>query len=211
MSKWSEKQEAVFEFVANGTGSAIVEAVAGAGKTTTIVEACNRIPSNQSVLFTAYNKAIADELKTRVPAHVEARTFHSLGNGAVFVASKSMNIRLTNDEHVVRNTIRATFPESISRGAGQAIAKLVSLAKQYGVGVLVKDIPSVWSGLVDRFEIEADDENVSIDTVIDAARDVFNGTVDRFRKTGEAPRQLVPYKGTHPLSIPLLEKIRYDQ
>ena len=185
MSKqWSEKQEAVFDFVANGSGSAIVEAVAGAGKTTTIVEACNRIPSNQSVLFTAYNKAIADELKARVPAHVEARTFHSLGAGALWLASKSLKVKTTTNEYVVRDTIRSLYPESISRGAGQAIAKLVSLAKQYGVGVLVKDLPSVWAGLVDRFEIEADDENVSIDTVIDAARDVFNGTVARFSKTG---------------------------
>jgi DNA helicase II / ATP-dependent DNA helicase PcrA len=181
---WSEKQEAVFNFVANGKGSAIVEAVAGAGKTTTIVEACNRIPSNQSVLFTAYNKAIADELKTRVPAHVEARTFHSLGAGALFFASKNLGVRVSTDANNVRNTIRASFPENISRGAGAAIAKLVSLAKQYGVGILCPNNADTWNGFVERFEVEADDESISIATVIDAARTVFDATVQNFKRTG---------------------------
>ena len=35
----SVQQQAVFDFVTGGNGNAIVEAVAGAGKTTTIIEA----------------------------------------------------------------------------------------------------------------------------------------------------------------------------
>ena len=74
--KWSTYQEAIFDFVEHGTGNAIVEAVAGSGKTTTIVEAMNRIAFEYAnTVFLAFNKSIATELKSR---GVDARTFHSL-------------------------------------------------------------------------------------------------------------------------------------
>jgi len=61
MSKFepSPYQKAIFDFVATGTGSAVIEAVAGSGKTTTIVESLNLIPKTKQVLFLAFNKAIA--------------------------------------------------------------------------------------------------------------------------------------------------------
>jgi hypothetical protein len=40
---WSAYQTRVFDFVEHGTGNAIVRAVAGSGKTTTIVEALKRV------------------------------------------------------------------------------------------------------------------------------------------------------------------------
>lgn len=58
--RWSPQQENVFDFIKNGRGSAIVEAVAGSGKTTTLVEAVTRMTG--SVAFCAYNKAIATEI-----------------------------------------------------------------------------------------------------------------------------------------------------
>ena len=81
----------------------IVEALAGTGKTTTLIEglkriegiAPNLIPSPQqaavwdamelskgvakTICFVAFNKAIAEELKKRVPEGVEASTMHGLG------------------------------------------------------------------------------------------------------------------------------------
>src|SRR3546814_9596201 len=53
--------------------NAIVEAVAGSGKSTTIIEAMKKVRGNS--IFLAFNKAIADELKAK---GVNARTFHSL-------------------------------------------------------------------------------------------------------------------------------------
>jgi len=43
--KWSTLQTDIFNFVEFDSGNAIIEAVAGSGKTTTIVEAINRVPS----------------------------------------------------------------------------------------------------------------------------------------------------------------------
>lgn len=61
------------------TSSLLVTAVAGSGKTTTIVAAANLIPTNLKTTFLAFNKSIADELKKRLPAHVEAQTLNALG------------------------------------------------------------------------------------------------------------------------------------
>jgi len=84
----------------------IVEARAGTGKTTTLVEGLKRVkglpsrltPSPQqaavweamasskdakTICFVAFNKAIAEELKNRVPGGCEAMTMHSMGFKAV--------------------------------------------------------------------------------------------------------------------------------
>lgn len=85
----------------------IVEARAGTGKTTTLVEGLKRIkgiPSDlapspqqaavwecmglsaghaQSICFVAFNKSIATELQARVPAGCDAMTMHSIGYKAV--------------------------------------------------------------------------------------------------------------------------------
>lgn len=75
----SKYQEAIFAALSESWDSLLIEAVAGSGKTTTIVEGLKKIPSTKKCLFLAFNKAIADSLNEKVPSYVEARTFHSLG------------------------------------------------------------------------------------------------------------------------------------
>jgi hypothetical protein len=75
----SKYQQAVFDFVQHGSGHGVIEAVAGSGKTTTIVKALEYTPVGDSVAFVAFNKHIADELKKVAPSHVAVSTLHSLG------------------------------------------------------------------------------------------------------------------------------------
>ncbi len=94
--EWNDYQKAVFSFVANQTGHCVVEAVAGSGKTTTIVESLNIIPQHLSVLFIAFNRHIVQELKNRAPANVDVATFHSVGFRACI--SEFGNIRVDNNK-----------------------------------------------------------------------------------------------------------------
>ena len=64
--KASAYQQAIFQFITYGNGNAVIDAVAGSGKSTTIVNALKLIPQNKSVLFLAFNKAIVEELKLKV-------------------------------------------------------------------------------------------------------------------------------------------------
>lgn len=77
----SEYQEKIFDFIKNGVGNAVIEAKAGSGKTTTMVEGIRYVPSTQSVLFVAFNKSICEELENRLTGvdNVKVRTYHSLG------------------------------------------------------------------------------------------------------------------------------------
>jgi DNA helicase-2/ATP-dependent DNA helicase PcrA len=77
--QYSNYQEAIFDSVKSTKDSLMIEAVAGSGKTTTIIQASKLIPPTQSCLFLAFNKKIADDLKERLPSNVKAQTLNSLG------------------------------------------------------------------------------------------------------------------------------------
>ena len=51
----SQYQEAIFNWVSTGSGDALVEAVAGSGKTTTLIES-SKLIKNKRILFCAFNK-----------------------------------------------------------------------------------------------------------------------------------------------------------
>lgn len=77
----SEYQEKIFDFIQNGHGNAVVEALAGSAKTTTAVSAMKLIPKSEKCLFIAFNKSIVAELneKLSTATNVTVRTSHSLG------------------------------------------------------------------------------------------------------------------------------------
>jgi DNA helicase-2/ATP-dependent DNA helicase PcrA len=77
--KWSKYQQDIFNFVKNEKGNAVINAVAGSGKTTSILEALKYIPKGKKTIFLAFNKSIVNELKSRVPEDVEVSTLHSFG------------------------------------------------------------------------------------------------------------------------------------
>ena len=81
MYEYSKYQKAIFDFIQTGIGNAVVNAKAGSGKTTTMVEAAKLISQNENVLFVAFNKAIEQELTERLTGYdnILVKTFHSLG------------------------------------------------------------------------------------------------------------------------------------
>lgn len=81
MFKPSKYQKAVYTYMRVGKGNIVVNAVAGSGKSTTIVNALKLIPSNKQILFLAFNKAIVEELRVKIGdlPNVEVSTLHSLG------------------------------------------------------------------------------------------------------------------------------------
>lgn len=81
---FTEEQKRIFQFVKDGSGHGIIDAVAGAGKTTTIMQCANYI-DNKSALFCAFNNSIANEIRRRFSelniSGVITKTIHSLGYG----------------------------------------------------------------------------------------------------------------------------------
>jgi superfamily I DNA/RNA helicase len=81
-------QQAIFDFIEHGDGDLVVNAYAGSGKTTTLVEAAKlltRLHHSQRAVFFAFNRSIVGELEPRLAGTgMQARTIHSMGFGCLF-------------------------------------------------------------------------------------------------------------------------------
>jgi len=77
----SNYQMAIIDFIKNGNGNLVVEANAGVGKTFTLIKCIEEIPSDKSILLTAFNRDIANVLKKKVKGidNITVCTLHSLG------------------------------------------------------------------------------------------------------------------------------------
>lgn len=73
----SKYQAAIFQWIKEGRGDAVVQAVAGSGKTLSLVEA-SKLLHTDNAIFLAFNKHIADELSKRV-SNMACKTIHSIG------------------------------------------------------------------------------------------------------------------------------------
>ncbi len=98
--KPSEYQEAIYNWTktAKAGSAAIVKAVPGSGKTTTIVKATEYLDPKLNALFCAFNKTIATELSTRVK--VPCKTLHAIGFG---LCGKGTKVRLIVEDSKYRS------------------------------------------------------------------------------------------------------------
>lgn len=165
MKVWSTFQQAIFKFVKNQLGNAIVEAVAGSGKTTTIVEAFKY--ATGLTLFLAFNKAICEELKAK---GVNAKTFHGLCFGPVTSAR--------NQRQVDANKLFRLCDQKL-KGEEAAlytsfIVKLVSLAKQSGIGCLVPNTEQTWMDICVYHDLEPDNEAADLGRGIELAQMILD-------------------------------------
>lgn len=175
----SPQQQVVYDWVTSGTGNAVLEAVAGAGKTTTLVEAVKLMTG--SVAFAAYNKKIAVEIQERVSrtttaAQVRAGTFHSFG----FQAWKKVAPKVRVDD---RKTLSIMDDFKIPEKGQSFVKQLVSLAKQYAIGFLSStEDAAAWMQIVNHFSLEEllDEEetmSLTVDEGIDWARKVLKQSI----------------------------------
>src|ERR1700761_9245492 len=158
MTSFSKYQKSIFAFVAGepryveeidmdaplgstgytvdfqGKKNAVVEAVAGSGKTTTIVEALKHLPKigkpitrrdvfgesmgmaemqyvDPEVLFVAFNKHIAEELQRRVPKYVKASTLNSVGWGICRENISRLELDIRKDESILRTQFSTDIEE----------------------------------------------------------------------------------------------------
>jgi DNA helicase-2/ATP-dependent DNA helicase PcrA len=156
----SPQQAAFIEEARTGDGSVILVAVAGAGKTTTILEAVDKMRGSTIIL--AYNKKIAEEIKAKLKKRgvdwkkCEAATVHSIGlrnykravPGVIVKGDKvgSICAGWVEDDEIPIELTKFT----------STICHLVSLAKANAVGVPGQghiDDTSIWEDIVDHFDL----------------------------------------------------------
>lgn len=79
LHKPSKYQAPIYDSIINDRHSLTIQACAGSGKTTTIVNSIDLLPKDQKVIFFAFNRSIVDELKLKVPKNVDVSTIHRFG------------------------------------------------------------------------------------------------------------------------------------
>lgn len=120
----SPLQEAIFAAVEDPEGGNLaVRARAGAGKTSTIVEAVRKMRGK--ILVLAFNKDIREELAHRLPTSVDVLTTHSLGLRALRRAEPHSRI----DGDRLKKMLRELYPAVDQAPWRAAIARLVARAK----------------------------------------------------------------------------------
>jgi superfamily I DNA/RNA helicase len=177
----SRYQQAFFDWVATGSGNAILKAVAGSGKSTSIVRALAGIPESATVLILAFNSPIAKEMREKIAAfgdelgrtfrNVEASTFHSRGFralGKLFGRDAKIEV----DDGKVRKILKDRLSERELEMYGDFVAKLVGFAKGVGVGIagLAEDVDATWLGIIATQDMWLDAEEATEERAIDIAR-----------------------------------------
>lgn len=158
--KFSPQQTAFINWAETGQGSCVLEAVAGAGKTTTILEAARRM--NGQIAILAYNKKIADEIQAKIKGdkHISAGTVHSFGLRAF---SKAFG-RPTVDGYKVPNLVNSFVESNPEYKAYEAaMVKLISFAKQRALGVLGSiENMNEWFDIVSHFDVFGDIDETKV-------------------------------------------------
>ena len=146
--EYTTEQKEIFNGIENTENHVFINAGAGTGKTTTIVESSGKLPLGTKAAFLAFNKSIADELATKLPEGVDAKTFHAFGFAAIRAAgikTKVNNYKLNN---IIKDLLGADFYYV-------PLKKLVSLVK----GSLIEgtDVKSI-NILIDDYNINFNSE-----------------------------------------------------
>lgn len=182
----SPQQQDFYNWVQNCYGSCVLEAVAGAGKTTTLVNGVSMMEG--FVFFGAFNKKIAEEIKGKV-AHLglpklTVNTMHAEGFKIWRRVAKEVKVDSNKCRNIVRDGVERMKgegniddAEKIAQFESQ-ILKLVSLAKQSGCGLTWTDRRE-WFNLIEHFDVDCVDEE---EFVVKAAIGVLKKSISMDRE-----------------------------
>lgn len=159
--KPSKYQQAIYEFVEHGVGNLVVEAAAGAGKTTTLLQILKLLPSDKKVLFCAFNKDIVKEIQKKIDKdikNIDVRTVHSLG--FLMIQRNFKDKQITPNENKYRQFIINNLNEISTLDIDSLkyrdkikyidnLCKLVDFAR-YNLSETEKDLLK----LIDRYEVD---------------------------------------------------------
>lgn len=211
----SPQQTSFFAYVDDPMGgNAIVEAVAGAGKTTSLVKAMERMRG--VVFYGVYNTKMAKEAREKCGHlnHVWVKTFHSMGaNALIFHLKRKLGIdKLPDpDGKKVSKVIEAWIEEKGRQDLVElvpTVVKIVSMAKQRGIGVCFPDTNDEWVAMIQHFDLDSDlpegYEDRMEDLVLPLSRLML-------RKSNELAQETGQHDFDDMIYLPLLWNLRFKQ
>jgi len=171
--EWSHYQLAIYDFIQNGQGNAVIEACAGSGKSTSLVKCLDFIGEDKRILITAFNKDIVNVLtkKTKNRTNVSSMTMHSLGLQMLRTNFRDKSLELDEFKYrsfVSTNLKKLTSIDTYALGKKDFLRYVDNICKyidfgRYYLCQTVKDLDFI----EDRYEIDtiADEKAVAIQSM----------------------------------------------
>lgn len=178
------EQQAIVDAALNSTDNLLINALAGAAKTTTLELICKAMPV-MPILSLAFNKRIAEEMKKRLPGHVQAKTLNSVGHG---IWAKTCTGKIVLDTKKNYNILKGKvdgLPRKDRSEAYEIFAdclKAVAKAKvqgyipegKYPQARRLTSAEDFWS----QFDDDEIDRRLVDDTLTESIRQAYNGLID---------------------------------
>ena len=165
--------------------SLMVNALAGTGKTTTLVMLAEALP-REPALALAFNKKIKEELEKRFPSNFSVMTMNGLGHRAWSFAINKKQM-LIDANKIGRITTEALKPYRESKSEWANIRTLVVLAMQRGLvpsqfqnaRALLADTPDNWAALDDELDLglTADERKLARQILISSIEEGMKGCI----------------------------------
>jgi DNA helicase-2/ATP-dependent DNA helicase PcrA len=186
------EQQAIFAACKNTDSHLIVDAKAGSGKTTTLIEALPLLRG--SISLQAFNKSIAEELKARVSqlgimtfSRTSVSTVHAHGLNSFRMAQRKPVVQGGKLSFMMKDQMSNYPDHDPVRKNSRHITRLVGMAKAAGFGLGKQlntpqkypaiDDASEWQLLIDWFNLELEFEGqISCEQVIEEAQELLKAS-----------------------------------
>jgi DNA helicase II / ATP-dependent DNA helicase PcrA len=191
------QQAAAIKEVETGSGSIVLSAVAGAGKTSVLIQMLKA--TEGSVAFCAFNKSIAKEIELKVNQQninkdVKVGTVHSFGFGAIRRSISRVNV----DGNKIQTIVRDNFNNEESNMQTFLISA-VAMAKEVGIRACVNDNYNTWIQMFDHYDLW---NSLPLDVNTDKAIGLCQDVLDISNKT----LNVVDFSDM--IYLPILKKMR---
>lgn len=146
----SPQQESIWRFILDGSAHGCIDAVAGSGKTTTIVEAVKRVPRDRSILLLAFNSHIAKELTAKLSGcgldNVTVLTTNAFGWRILRSHFRGCEL----DQYKMDSVVEDVIPKQSIHTIGYGCGKIASYLKQN----LDDPTPDAIAAVMDQYEVD---------------------------------------------------------
>jgi superfamily I DNA/RNA helicase len=179
------EQAAIVEAAKLTKDSILISALAGAAKTSTLELICQNLPV-QPILCLAFNRRIAEEMKTRLPGHVTVKTMNALGHGIWAAATaKRLVVNTRKSYELLKGKVDA-LPRPQRLEAYDTFSETLKFIQQAKVSGYIPESSFNHKRLVSReaFYASTEDEVTTeqtflIDSVLtDSIRLAYEGQID---------------------------------
>lgn len=158
-------QEAIYEAGRERDTPLLVQAVAGSGKTTTLIQLSQFVQG--PVIFLAFNKAIADDIQGKLLSGT-AKTLNALGHRLWMQNCPSARLDAKKTEKLVERLM----PTEARRKFGFLVQRIIGQAKSSGLGIEAEVNTSDFDHFITNGEWDIDDSDIS--AAAHYAAQVFN-------------------------------------